>query len=94
MRLQHMLAAVLLLSLLIAAACSPSPEPEIQTRIVYPALPPTVFARKPVAPAVEADDRAWALYKKADSDAGDDCRDKLDAVDRIVKRWARPAAPD
>jgi hypothetical protein len=34
---------------------------------------------------VETGDRAWALYKKADSDAGDDCRDRLDAVDRVVK---------
>ena len=91
MPLQHMLAALLLLSLLFAAACSPSPEPEIQTRIVYPALPPTVCARKPVPPAVETDDRAWAIYKKADSDAGDDCRDKLDAVDAVVKGWARTA---
>ena len=72
---------------LLCAACSPMPEPQVQTRIVYPALPPTVCARKPVAPAVEADDRAWALYKKADSDAGDDCRDKLDAVDAVVKGW-------
>ena len=72
---------------LLCAACSPRPEPEIQTRLVYPPLPPTVCARKPVAPPVEADDRTWALYKKADSDAGDDCRDRLDAVDRIVKGW-------
>lgn len=42
-----------------------------------------------VAPAVEADDRAWAIYKKADSDAGDDCRDKLDAVDGIARGWSQ-----
>ncbi len=84
-----MLAAVLLLSLLFGAACSPSPEPQIQTRLIYPLLPPTVCARKPAAPAVEADDRAWALYKKADSDAGDDCRDRLDAVDAVVKNWTK-----
>lgn len=84
-----MLAALLLLSLLFAAACSPRPEPQIQTRLIYPPLPPTVCARKPVAPAVAADDRAWALYKKADSDAGDDCRDRLDAVDAVAKSWMK-----
>jgi len=56
-------------------------------RLIYPPLPPTMCARKPVPPPVEADDRAWALYKKADSDAGDDCRDRLDAVDVVVKNW-------
>ena len=70
---------------LLCAACSPQPEPDVQVRLVYPPLPPTVCARKPVPPAVEADDRTWAIYKKADSDAGDDCRDKLDAVDAVVK---------
>lgn len=84
-----MLAAALLLSLLFAAACSPRPEPEVQVRLVYPPLPPTVCARKPAPPPVEADDRAWALYKKADSDAGDDCRDKLDAVDTVLRGWTR-----
>lgn len=87
-------AALLLLSLLFAAACSPSPEPQVQVRLVTPALPPTVCARKPIPPPVEADDRTWAIYKKADSDAGDDCRDKLDAVDRVVKGWAQPPAQD
>lgn len=87
MRLQQICAAVLLLSLLFVAACSPKPEPEIQVRLVYPPLPPTVCARKPAPPPVQADDRAWALYKKADSDAGDDCRDRLDAVDAVVKSW-------
>lgn len=72
---------------LLCTACSASPEPQVQTRIVYPTLPPTVCARKPAPPPVEADDRAWALYKKADSDAGDDCRDKLDAVAAVVKSW-------
>ena len=80
-------AALLLLSLLFAAACSPSPEPQVAVRLIVPPLPPTVCARKPAPPPVEADDRAWALYKKTDSDAGDDCRDKLDAVDRVVKGW-------
>lgn len=80
--------AVLLLSLLFVAACSSRPEPQVQVRLVTPPLPPTVGARKPAAPPVEADDRAWAIYKKADSDAGDDCRDKLDAVDRVVGGWA------
>jgi len=72
---------------LLCAACSPKPEPEMQVRLVYPPLPPTACARKPVPPPVQADDRAWAIYKKADSDAGDDCRDRLDAVDRVVKNW-------
>ena len=69
------------------ASLSRSPEPQIEVRLVYPPLPPTVCARKPVPPPVEADDRAWALYKKVDSDAGDDCRDRLDAVDAVVKDW-------
>lgn len=86
-RLQTICAALLLLSLLFAAACSPSPEPQMLVRLVTPPLPPTVCARKPAPPPVEADDRVWALYKKADSDAGDDCRDRLDAVDRVVKSW-------
>jgi hypothetical protein len=85
MRPQLMLATAALL----CAACSPKPDPQVQIRLVYPPLPPTVCARKPVPPPVEADDRAWALYKRADSDAGDDCRDKLDAVDRIVKGWTK-----
>jgi hypothetical protein len=93
-RLQTICAALLLLSLLFAAACSPNPEPQVQVRLVYPPLPPTVCARKPTAPPVEADDRAWALHKKADSDAGDDCRDRLDAVDRLVRSWMQPPAED
>ena len=88
------IAFAVLLSLLFAAACSPSPEPQVQVRLVTPPLPPTVCARKPAPPPVEAGDRAWALYKKADSDAGDDCRDRLDAVDRVVKSWANPLLQD
>ena len=91
-RLQTICAALPLLSLPFVAACSPAPEPEIQVRLVYPPLPPTVCARKPAPPPVEADDRAWALYKKADSDAGDDCRDKLDAIDNVVRGWADPGS--
>jgi hypothetical protein len=72
---------------LLCAACAPKSESEIQVRVIYPPLPPTVCARKLMPPPVQADDRAWALYKKADSDAGDDCRDKLDAVDAVVKGW-------
>lgn len=87
-------AALLLLGLLFAAACSPSPEPQVQVQLVYPPLPPTVCARKPTPPPVEADDRIWALYKKVDSDAGDDCRDRLDAVDRVVRSWAQRPAQD
>lgn len=93
-RLQTICAALLLLSLLFAAACSPNPESQVQVRLVYPPLPPTVCARKPISPPVEADDRAWALYKKGDSDAGDECRDRLDAVDRVVKSWAHPPLQD
>ena len=85
MRQHFMVAAAALL----CAACSPKPEPEVQTRLFYPPLPPTVCARKPAPPPVEADDRAWALYKKVDSDAGDDCRDRLDAVDAVVKSWMK-----
>ncbi|MEY4966390.1 MAG: hypothetical protein RL274_1973 [Pseudomonadota bacterium] len=84
-----MLAALLLLSLLFAAACSRSPEPLPRPILIYPPLQPTVCTRKPVPPPVEAEDRAWALYKKAESDSGDDCRDKLDAVDRIVRSWLK-----
>ena len=57
-RLQTVFAALLLLSLLFVAACSPSHSPEIQVRLVTPPLPPTVCARKPIPPPVEADDRA------------------------------------
>ena len=85
MRPQLMLATAALL----CAACSPKPDPQVQIRLVYPPLPPTVCARKPVPPPVEADDRAWALYKKADSDAGDDCRDRLDAVNAVVTGWIK-----
>jgi hypothetical protein len=92
-RIQTKFAAALLLSLLFVAACSPSPEPQVQVRLVTPLLPPTVCARKPAPPPVEAGDRAWALYKKADSDAGDDCRDRLDAVDQVVRGWPK-ATPD
>jgi hypothetical protein len=88
-RIQTKFAAALLLSLLFVAVCSPSPEPQVQVRLVTPLLPPTVCARKPAPPPVEAGDRAWALYKKADSDAGDDCRDRLDAVDQVVGGWPK-----
>lgn len=80
--------------MLIVAACSGSQPsqpllPEQNTRIVYPAMPPTKCARKPEAPPVDADDTAWARYKRADSDAGDDCRDKLDEVDRVRETWGK-----
>jgi hypothetical protein len=40
-------------------------------------------------PGVEARcaSRWPSLYKKSDSDAGDDCRDRLDAVNAVVKSW-------
>jgi hypothetical protein len=60
------------------------------TRLVYPALPPTSCARAPAPPALEASDKAWALYKQARDAAGDDCRDKLDAVHELVKAWPPP----
>ena len=74
---------------LLCAACSPNPDPQARIRLIYPPLPPTVCVRKPAPPPVEADDRAWALYKKADSDAGDDCRDRLDAVNAVVTGWIK-----
>jgi hypothetical protein len=83
-----MYVAALLPSLLTAAACS-SPPAETVTRIVYPALPPTACARLPAPPDIAASDNAWAAYKQARDAAGDDCRDKLDAVDAIVKEWRR-----
>jgi hypothetical protein len=60
------------------------------TRIVYPPLPPTLCARAPAPPRLEASDNEWALYKQARDAAGDDCRDKLDAVDVVVKGWPPP----
>lgn len=69
---------------------SPPPLPEQNTRLVYPPMPPTKCAREPVAPAVDADDRDWSAYKRAKDDAGADCRDKLDEVDRTVTKWPKP----
>lgn len=92
MRQNLLRAALLLPSVLIATACStnrpaPAPLPEQRTQIIYPAMPPTKCARAPTAPAVDADDASWALYKHQRDDAGDDCRDKLDAVDAVVGKW-------
>ena len=89
MRPTHIYAVLLLPSVLIAAACS-APPSETVTRLVYPMLPPTLCARAPAPPALEASDRDWALYKQTRDAAGDDCRDKLDAVDAIVKSWPPP----
>lgn len=38
-------------------------------------------------PAIDASDNDWAAYKKDRDNAGDDCRDKLDAVDGVVSKW-------
>jgi hypothetical protein len=80
--------AVAMLLPVLSAACSPSPE--TVTRLVYPTLPPTLCARAPAPPALDASDKAWAIYKQARDAAGDDCRDKLNAVDAVVKSWAPP----
>jgi hypothetical protein len=85
MCLRRIYAAALLPSVLTAAACSSPTKPV--TRIVYPALGPTLCARAPAPPKLEASDNAWAAWKQARDAAGDDCRDKLDAVDAIVKTW-------
>jgi len=52
-------------------------------------MPPTKCARAPAAPAIDASDNEWARYKRARDDAGDDCRDKLDAVDVTVQAWPK-----
>jgi hypothetical protein len=57
------------------------------TRLAYPILPPTRCARAPRPPALEASDNAWAAYKQVRDAAGDDCREKLDAVDALVRHW-------
>jgi hypothetical protein len=86
-------AGLLAPSLLTVAACStptrPAALPEQNTRIVYPAMPPTVCLPVPAAPAVTAGDTDWSLYKHARDDAGDDCRAKLEAVDQVVKAWPK-----
>lgn len=56
---------------------------------VYPPMPPTKCLRAPVAPAPAASDNDWAAYKNARDKAGDDCRDKLDAVDATVSAWPK-----
>lgn len=92
MRRHLRFAAVLLPSVLIVTACAatqPPPLPEQVTRIVYPPMPPTKCARLPDAPDVTASDNEWALYKNARDTAGDDCRDKLDAVDGVVSGWPK-----
>lgn len=73
-----------------AAKAPPPPLPEQVTQIIYPAMPPTKCARLPAPPAPAASDNDWALYKHARDDAGDDCRDKLDAVDAVVGKWPPP----
>jgi hypothetical protein len=57
-------------------------------------MPPTRCARAPAAPEIDASDNEWSAYKKARDNAGDDCRDKLDAVDAVVKSWPRIQATD
>lgn len=52
-------------------------------------MPPTKCARAPVPPALDADDKDWAVYSHADHDAGADCRDKLDEIDRAVSQWPK-----
>jgi hypothetical protein len=81
--------ALVPLPVLLAAACT-SPPAETATRLVYPALPPTLCARAPSPPKLEASDNAWAAYKQARDAAGDDCRDKLDAVRAVVAGWPSP----
>lgn len=79
--------------MLIGCASRPDaapPLPEQNTRLVYPALGVPLFcAAVPAAPAVDADDNAWAEYKAARDAAGDDCRDKLGAVKRVVDAWPK-----
>ena len=93
MRPIHRPVLAVLLSGFTATACShtplPSPEPRTVTVTVYPAMPDTKCARAPTPPSVDASDREWAAYKKARDNAGDECRDKLDAVDAAVKAWPR-----
>jgi hypothetical protein len=76
--------AILLLVLL--AACA-GPPPATVTRLVYPMLPPTLCARAPAPPKLDASDNVWAAYKQARDAAGDDCRDKLDAVHALARDW-------
>lgn len=83
--------------MLTVAACNrkPSPEPrpplpEQNTRLVYPALPSTTCPPLPVPPAVEASDNEWAAYKRARDNRGDECGDKLGAVDEVRRGWPAP----
>lgn len=57
------------------------------TVTVYPPMPVTKCDRAPVTPQVFDNDADFALWLKAVSDAGDDCRLKLDAVDGVVSKW-------
>jgi hypothetical protein len=73
-------------------ACASAPPqtqtlPEVKTILVYPVLPSTKCARKPALVALPADDKAAAIFLRGALDAGDDCRDKLDAVDRVRESW-------
>ena len=87
--MQKRCSRLLLLPVLLAAACA-SPPVQTATRLLYPVLPPTQCTRAPEPPKLAASDNAWAAYKQARDAAGDDCRDKLDAVDAIVKTWPSP----
>jgi len=52
-------------------------------------MPPTTCRDAPIAPDPAASDNAWSAYKKARDDAGDDCREKLQAVHRAIDAWPK-----
>ncbi len=52
-------------------------------------MPQLTCKAQPPAPALDADDNAWAAWKAMDHDAGQDCREKLAGVKSVVDKWPR-----
>ena len=84
--------AVLLFSFTLVACETESPlRGLIQTRIIYPDMPPTKCARRPTVPDPRScNDICMVEYLAQRDLADEDCRAKLDDVDAAISKWPKP----
>lgn len=77
--------SIALLFALTLTACAPSIEE--RTKILYPTLPRTDCVVEPQIPSLWASDAEFAAWIESVRLAGEECRQRLNAVDVTRRGW-------
>lgn len=81
------------MALILTACAAKRPAPQIEVRVVYPALPQTTCLGEPGVPPKGADDNTVTNYFERVRVAGADCRSRLQEIHKTQGGWPQLQAP-